>query len=139
MSASEKLASWIETSGMLKTEVAKKLEVTPSLITHYTSGRRSPSRILAKAIEQISEGAVPASLWHEPKPPLPKGSQMLLDWMVEMRATRRRTAKYFKVSVGLVNDAVDGKRCSPKLLENLKDWGPLAFDALSEKDFQHAG
>lgn len=139
MSASEALAAWIEKTGMPKTELAAELSVTPSLITHYTSGRRRPSRVLALAIEKISNGAVPAGLWHEPRPTLPKGSQALLDWMVETRANRTKGARHFQVCTSIFNEALDGKRCSPKLLNNLKDWGPLVFDTMTEKDFRHAG
>lgn len=139
MSASEKLAAWIEASGTPKNKLAAELSVTPSLITHYTSGRRRPSRVLAIAIEKITKGEVPASLWHEPGPPLPRGSQALLDWMVETRANRTKAAKHFQVCTSIFNEALDGKRCSPKLLNNLKDWGPLVFDTMAEKDFRHAG
>lgn len=139
MSASETLAAWLERTGMPKMKLAAELEVTPSLITHYTSGRRKPSRVLAIAIEKISNGEVPASLWHEPKPPLPKGSQALLDWMVDMRTNRSRAATHFGVCVAIFTEALNGHRISPKLLNNLKDWGPQEFDRMGEQDFRHAG
>jgi transcriptional regulator with XRE-family HTH domain len=46
-----------------QTDLARQLNVWPSTISSWLSGRRSPSRDLAVALEKLTNGEVPADGW----------------------------------------------------------------------------
>lgn len=57
------MARWLDASPMSVYEVAEKLRVTPEHVWNLRIHARKPSRSLAVAIEELSEGLVPVASW----------------------------------------------------------------------------
>ncbi len=51
-------AKWLEIAGMTQAEVAQKLNVDESMVSHLKSGNRKPAAPLAQAIVNLSHGKV---------------------------------------------------------------------------------
>jgi DNA-binding XRE family transcriptional regulator len=59
----EQFAAWVEASGLTKQEIAEKIGVELPTLYGYLNGNRRPGLDTAGAIEELTEGKIPASLW----------------------------------------------------------------------------
>lgn len=57
------LSRWLDAAGMTRYEFAERLELSRSHADAICRGVRRPSLELAFAIEKLTKGAVPASVW----------------------------------------------------------------------------
>lgn len=57
------MARWIDATPMTAAEVAEKLHVSTGYLYNLRTAVKAPSRQLAVAIEELSEGLVPVNSW----------------------------------------------------------------------------
>ena len=60
------LKEWIESEGRKVDWLAGQLECRASTIWRWTTGRSKPSLHYRRAIEIVTDGAVPVSVWETP-------------------------------------------------------------------------
>jgi DNA-binding transcriptional regulator YdaS (Cro superfamily) len=61
------LANYLADHGLTQRAFAKLIDAPPPQISMWLSGRRRPGLDYALAIEQVTEGAVPAKSWKKRK------------------------------------------------------------------------
>ena len=64
-----KLEEYLKVKKMSQKKIADMVGVTPAHITHILKKRKSPSLLLAKQIEEVTEGSVTVYDLIEPKAP----------------------------------------------------------------------
>jgi Helix-turn-helix len=64
--ATESLSAWFKATGTGQSQLAERLGVSKSLISHILKGRRRFNRDVAAVLEEITSGEVPASAWGHP-------------------------------------------------------------------------
>jgi len=59
----EQLATYLKAGGIKRNEFARSVGISAPYLTQILGGLKRPSLALAFRIEQITQGAVPASCW----------------------------------------------------------------------------
>ena len=57
------LARYLAKRGMTQSEFAVRIESPPCMVSQYAAGKRLPGLAVALAIEEATEGEVPARYW----------------------------------------------------------------------------
>lgn len=70
--ADECLREWLEFSKFKQSDVAVILEVSRQAVSKWANDTLTPSSTHARELEELSQGAVPATLWQRRRPPEPK-------------------------------------------------------------------
>src|SRR5512133_320545 len=73
MTGIEMLEQYRLKAGISRAGLARRLGVTDQIVYYWFKGERSPGRASIGAIERVTNGAVPVSVWFEPqaRPPAP--------------------------------------------------------------------
>lgn len=131
------LTSWIEDNGMQRAALAGQLGVSRSAISCYENGRRAPRLPVARKIESITRGAIPASSWGDPPPSGSKGSEVILDWMARHGLTIVEAAEILGISYRTVRNLIHLRRIPTRAtLSMLRTYGPAEFETLRAGDFE---
>lgn len=59
----DKLNNWIDASGITQAELARLLGTTRQAVCHWMRGRTVPALYYSLALEAVSGGQVPATVW----------------------------------------------------------------------------
>jgi ribosome-binding protein aMBF1 (putative translation factor) len=70
--ADECLRNWIEFSGYNQSDIAEILEVSRQAVSKWAKLTLVPSTRHARELDELSQGAIPATLWPRRRPPPPK-------------------------------------------------------------------
>lgn len=63
MTPGQQLSAWMKANKINQTELAPRIGVTTSMLSHILSGRKRPSLDTANRIASATEGAVPTAAW----------------------------------------------------------------------------
>jgi transcriptional regulator with XRE-family HTH domain len=66
MTPGEALKAWLELLGMSASEFSRQIPCSVSLPGQWIRGVANPSFRMACRVEQITDGAVPRTLWYPP-------------------------------------------------------------------------
>lgn len=69
MGASNFLHEWLTASGTSQSELAEIIGVSRAAVSKWVNNTMSPSEQHAEQINELSQGAVPATLWPRRRPP----------------------------------------------------------------------
>lgn len=63
MDGPDLLRAWLRETGTSGAALARRLGVTPGLVSHWVQGRRAPGLADAVVLSDLSAGAVPVRAW----------------------------------------------------------------------------
>lgn len=101
--ASELLSEMIDTAGVAKAEVARRLGVSPQAVTNWTTGQARPSRANLARLEEELDAQPPGALLHAFGYAPPECAEAEMSIEAAIRADRRISAEDKRVLLAIVD------------------------------------
>lgn len=101
--ASELLTELIDTAGLAKAEVARRLGVSPQAVTNWTSGQARPSKANLARLEDELDAQPPGTLLHAFGYATPECPEPDTSIEAAIRADRRISAEDKRVLLAIVD------------------------------------
>ena len=107
--ASKLLNELIDTAGLAKAEVARRLDVSPQAVTNWTSGQAKPSRDNLARLEEELDAQPPGTLLHAFGYATGECPQSDTSIEAAIRADRRLSPEDKRVLLAIVHRFVEGR------------------------------
>lgn len=107
--ASKLLSDLIDTAGLAKAELARRLGVSPQAVTNWTTGQAKPSRTNLARLEEELDAQPPGTLLHAYGYAAPECPESEMSIEAAIRADQRISPEDKRVLLAIVNRFVQGR------------------------------